>query len=162
MYIRNQLEGIDQNLKNISPKLNEARERNYLEESAYLYNFSRCFQQIQVVCRLGKAVYVSLQLFIYMLSLQARFKTVFCVIGWQKNFYERHLCYQMCSISMLQLHNTLDLQSTLNCNIAFDYLNHMGGQVSLTHHFIIENIQKILSHLLKITHVLGDGTRILT
>lgn len=53
--------------KNIFPKLNEARERNCLEEFVYLYNFSSCFYQVQVVCKLGKPVYISLQPFIYML-----------------------------------------------------------------------------------------------
>lgn len=42
-------------------------------------------------------------------------------------FSMNYLCYQMCSISMLHLHNTLDSQSIFNYHISFDCLNHMGG-----------------------------------
>lgn len=66
MYIRSQLGEIDQNLRNIFLKFNEVRERNYLKEFVYIYNFSSYFLQVQVVCRYGNVVYVLLGLFIYM------------------------------------------------------------------------------------------------
>lgn len=67
--------------KNISPKLNEAKERNYLEEFAYLYNFTALFSRYKWFGDLEK-LFMYQDSYLFICSLVIGNKPVFCLIGW--------------------------------------------------------------------------------
>lgn len=81
MNIRNQLGGLDQNLKNISPKLNDTKERNYLEEFAYLYNFKALFYSRYKWFVDVEKLFMYHDSYLFICPLVIGNKTVFCLMG---------------------------------------------------------------------------------